>query len=467
MAKRDSNDYDYDLIVIGGGSGGVRSARIAAGHGGRVVLIEKDGRLGGTCVLRGCVPKKLLVYGSDFMKQFADAEGFGWRVAEVKHDWGKLIKAKNDELDRLAAAYRGLLADAKVMVVHGEASISDAHSVAVKSVDGGESKIYRGKRILIATGSTPSIPDIPGLRRFAITSSEALDLPARPNRIVVFGSGYIAVEFAGIFAGFGCETHLVFRADLPLRGFDADMRAGLMTALAGRGVVIHNNTTIAAVEEAPSGEKQVKLDTGVVVVVEAVLAATGRTPNTEGLNLKAVGVATAEDGSGAVVVDAVSRTSVESIFAIGDVTNRLNLTPVALAEGHAFADHFYGGADKRRVDYKNVPSAVFSQPPLATVGLTEEAAKAEGREVKVYATRFTPMRGTISGRDEQVLMKLVVDAASNKVLGGCMLGDDAPEIIQGIAIAISSGASKAAFDATIGIHPTAAEEFVTMRSPQK
>ncbi|MCG8624974.1 MAG: glutathione-disulfide reductase, partial [Proteobacteria bacterium] len=466
MAKRNlndhgandyANDYDYDLIVIGGGSGGVRAARIAAGHGGRVVLIEQDGRLGGTCVLRGCVPKKLLVYGSDFARHFADAEGFGWRVGEITHDWGKLIQAKNAELDRLAGAYRGLLADAQVAVVHGVASLADGHSVEVTNGDGGKSKLYKAKRILIATGSTPSIPDIPGLKRLAITSREALDLPARPNRIVVFGSGYIAVEFAGIFAGFGCETHLVFRADLPLRGFDKDMREGLMTAMAGRGVVIHNNTTISEVAEATSQQKQVQLDNGEVLVVDAVLAATGRTPNSSKLNLPAVGVKIADDGSGAVVVDEESRTSVDSIFAIGDVTNRLNLTPVALAEGHAFADRFYGGGGKRQVDYKNVPSAVFSQPPLATVGLTEEAAKREGREVEVYATRFTPMRGTISkrfsGRGEQVLMKLVVDAVSDKVLGGCMLGDDAPEIIQGIAIAITSGASKAAFDATIGIHP--------------
>ncbi|MGB2097875.1 MAG: glutathione-disulfide reductase, partial [Candidatus Puniceispirillales bacterium] len=445
--------YDFDLITIGGGSGGVRASRIAAGHGARVAVVEEDG-LGGTCVLRGCVPKKLLVYGSAFSSDFADAAGFGWHVTEPVHDWPALITAKNNELDRLAGIYQGLMDNAGVTVLHGRGKVTGAHEV---TVDG---KTWTAERILIAVGGWPLIPDIPGLREHAISSNEALDLAQRPDEIVILGSGYIAVEFAGIFAGFGVKTHLVFRADQPLRGFDTDMRQGLMTAMQDRGIMLHAGAFITSVH-ADAGLKTITLDNGAELHADVVMAATGRMPNIDGLGLSEQGVTLTDKN--AIKVDDQGQSSVPSIYAIGDVTDRINLTPVAIAEGHIFADRFYG-QHERRMDYENVPSAVFSQPPLATVGLTEEQAKDQGLSINVYAASFRAMKNTISGRNEKTLMKLIVDTADDKVIGVHMLGPDAAEIIQGIAIAIKAGATKADFDATIGIHPTAAEEFVTMRT---
>ncbi|MGC6484343.1 MAG: glutathione-disulfide reductase [Candidatus Puniceispirillales bacterium] len=447
--------YDYDLITIGAGSGGVRASRIAAGHGARVAIIEED-RPGGTCVLRGCVPKKLLVYGSSFSTEVEDAAGFGWEVDLPGHDWGQLIQRKNTELDRLSDIYVSLLENAGVTIIPGRGVVRDAHTVMVGD------QTLTAERILVAVGGWPSLPPIEGLADHAISSNEALDLSHRPDEVVVFGSGYIAVEFAGIFNGFGAKTHLVYRADLPLRGFDDDIRKAYAEAAAGRGIILHPGASISRVE-GDDEAKIITLDNGEVIHADTLMAATGRKPNTAGLGLAEAGVGL--DKAGAIEVNDARQTAVPSIYAIGDVTNRINLTPVATAEGHALADTLYGGRP-REVDLNDVPTAVFSQPPIATVGLAEaDARKAYGR-IDVYEARFRAMKNTISGRDEKTVMKMIVDHASQKVVGVHMLGPDAPEIIQGIGIAIKAGATKADFDSTIGIHPTAAEEFVTMRTPR-
>ena len=453
MAQTGSS-YDYDLIVIGAGSGGVRAGRIAAGHGARVAVVEGD-RPGGTCVIRGCVPKKLLMYGSVFSSDVEDARGFGWQIDKMPlHDWPALIAAKNAELDRLEAIYRYLLKNAGATLINGWAKISDPHEVSVNGTS------YSAKKILVAVGGLPYIVDTPGLTTHAITSNEALDLAQFPDEILVYGSGYIALEFAGIFNGFGAKTHLVYRSDLPLRGFDDDVRARIAVALADRGITLHSGSTVDKVID-DGTRKQVSLSSGVTLSVDAVMAATGRLPNTAGLGLEEVGVICGQQGE--IIVDAESRTSVLSIFAIGDVTNRVNLTPVAIAEGHAFADSEFGG-NKRVADHTNVASAVFSQPPIASVGLTEAQAKAAFGAITVFTSEFRAMKNTISGRGEKTFMKLIVDLASDRVVGAHMMGPDCGEIMQGIAVAIKVGATKADFDVTIGIHPTAAEEFVTMRT---
>lgn len=452
--------YDYDLVTIGAGSGGVRASRIAAGHGARVAIIEED-RPGGTCVLRGCVPKKLLVYGSAFSAEVEDAAGFGWDTGlpdnDLGHDWGQLITRKNTELDRLSGIYTSLLENAGVELISGRGVVVDAHTVAI-----GEKRIT-AERILVAVGGWPSLPPVEGLAEHAISSNEALDLSHRPDEVVVFGSGYIAVEFAGIFNGFGAKTHLVYRADLPLRGFDEDIRKAYAEVAEGRGIILHPGTSISKVT-GDDQEKTITLDNGEVITADTLMAATGRKPNTEGLGLAEARVTL--DDAGAIKVNEARQTSVASVYAIGDVTNRINLTPVATGEGHALADTLYGG-NPRDVDLDDVPTAVFSQPPIATVGLTEEEAEAAGATYDVYQAHFRAMKNTISGRDERTLMKLIVDRKSDKVIGAHMLGPDSPEIIQGIGIAIKAGATKAHFDATIGIHPTAAEEFVTMRTPRQ
>ena len=448
-------DYDFDLITIGAGSGGVRASRIAAGHGAKVAVIEED-RPGGTCVLRGCVPKKLLVYGAAFSADLEDSIGFGWEEVDPAHNWGALIDRKNTELDRLAGIYTTLLDNAGVTLIEGRGRITGPHSVEVAG------KTYTAERILIAVGGWPSMPDVPGLREHAITSNEALNLTHRPDQVLIYGSGFIAVEFAGIFNGLGADTHLVYRADLPLRGFDIDLRKGFVDAAQNRGVTLHPGITIASVE-AEGDQKKVTLSNGEVMVVDAVIAATGRKAMTDDLGLESVGIT--PDERGAITVNADSQTHVPSIYAIGDVTNRVNLTPVAIAEGHAFADSLYGHAP-RQVDHTNIASAVFSLPPIGTVGLTEDDAIKQGINHQIFQASFRAMKNTISGRDEKTVMKLVVDRDSNVVLGAHMLGPDAPEIIQGIAIAVKAGATKADFDATIGIHPTSAEEFVTMRTPR-
>ena len=447
--------HDFDLIVIGAGSGGVRASRISAGHGARVAVIEES-RPGGTCVIRGCVPKKLLMYGSAFSADAADAAGYGWRVTVDGHDWPALIAAKDSELDRLEGIYRSLLGNAGVELIEGRGTVTGPHSV---SVNGRE--ITAG-HILIATGGWPQIPDVPGLADHAITSNEALDLPDRPDSVLVYGAGYIAVEFASIFNGFGIETHLVYRGDLPLRGFDEDIRLQSAEALAGRGIILHPGCTLTEVTAA--GDRRIAaLSNSSRLDVAQVMAATGRAPNTAGLGLEAAGVELGRGGE--IIVDPNSRTSVASIYAVGDVTDRIALTPVAIAEGHALADSLFGGRP-RQVSHHNVPSAVFTQPPIGSVGMTEAQAAEAFDKITVFTSKFNAMKNTLSGRSEKTFMKLIVETATDKVVGAHMLGPDAGEIMQGIGVAVIAGATKADFDATIGIHPTAAEEFVTMRTPR-
>ena len=447
--------HDFDLIVIGAGSGGVRASRISAGHGARVAVIEES-RLGGTCVIRGCVPKKLLMYGSAFSADAADAAGYGWRVTVDGHDWPALIAAKDSELDRLEGIYRSLLGNAGVELIEGRGTVTGPHSV---SVNGRE--ITAG-HILIATGGWPQIPSVPGLADHAITSNEALDLPDRPDSVLVYGAGYIAVEFASIFNGFGIETHLVYRGDLPLRGFDEDIRLQSAEALAGRGIILHPGCTLTEVTAA--GDRRIAaLSNGSRLDAAQVMAATGRAPNTAGLGLEAAGVELGRGGE--IIVDPDSRTSVASIYAVGDVTDRIALTPVAIAEGHSLADSLFGGRP-RQVSHHNVPSAVFTQPPIGSVGMTEDQAAEAFDKITVFTSKFNAMKNTLSGRSEKTFMKLIVETATDKVVGAHMLGPDAGEIMQGIGVSVIAGATKADFDATIGIHPTAAEEFVTMRTPR-
>jgi glutathione reductase (NADPH) len=446
--------YDYDLVTIGAGSGGVRASRIAASRYGAKVAIVENSRVGGTCVMRGCVPKKLLVYGAHFAEDFEDAAGYGWSLDGARHDWGALIANKETELQRLEGVYHRLLRDADVTLLEGRGRIVDPHTV---EVDG---RTVTAANILIAVGGWPTMPQIPGIEH-AITSNEALDLPKRPERVVVVGGGYIAVEFAGIFNALGSTVTEVIRAGQILRGFDEDVRDTLATEMEKKGIRIRRECQIQSIEKQADGSLSLLSDCSEELLADAVMYATGRAPNTANLGLEEVGVTLAPGG--AVVVDQWNRSSVDSIYAIGDVTDRVNLTPVAIRDGMAFAATVFGKTPTP-VDYGAIPSAVFSQPPVGTVGLTEgEARKQE--PVDVYVSRFRPMKYTLSGRDEKTLMKLIVSRDTDRVLGAHMVGVDAPEIIQGIGIAIKAGATKAHFDATVGIHPTAAEEFVTMRDP--
>ncbi len=441
---------DFDLFVIGGGSAGVRCARIAAGHGARVGIAERR-FWGGTCVNIGCVPKKFMVMAAEYGAAVEDARGFGWNVARGAHDWGALLAAKDVEIARLNGIYLRLLEQAGAKIFEADAKFVDAHTLDV----GGE--LVTAERIVVAVGGHPTRPEIPGAE-LGIVSDDAFYLKGMPKRIAIVGSGYIGVEFAGIFAGLGAETHLIYRQPLPLRGFDQDIRVGLAEAMAANGILLHPDTVPKRV--ALDGEnKCLTLSDMSVLDVDEVFFATGRVPSVAGLNLEAAGV---EVRNGAIVVDADLATSVPHIYAIGDVTDRLNLTPVATAEGHAVADTLFGGK-ARRISLENVPTAVFSIPPIGTVGLTEAQAARLG-DVKIYLTKFTPMRHNLSGRARKTIMKLVVDATTDRVLGAHMLGEDAPEILQGLGIAITAGATKGDFDRTIGIHPTAAEEFVTLRT---
>ena len=443
--------YDYDLITIGAGSGGVRASRLAAQFGARVAVCENS-RVGGTCVIRGCVPKKLFVYGAHFADDFEDAAGYGWTVAEPSFDWAELVANKDREIDRLNAVYIRVLRENGVDILEATARIADAHTVEV----GG--RTVTAAYILVATGAWPKMPDIPGIEH-VITSNEAFDLDGLPGRLVIVGGGYIAVEFAGIFNTLGVEVTEIMRGDTILRGFDEDMRITLADEMVKRGVDLRSDCLVRSIEKA-DGRYSLRLAHGDVVETDLVMYATGRAPRTKGLGLEEVGVDL--DDGGAVVVDDYSRTAVPNIFAIGDLTDRAMLTPVAIAEGAAVARTLFKGTPAK-MDYANVPTAVFSQPPLACVGLTEAQARARHRSVDAYVSRFKPMKFTLSGRDEQTVMKLVVDGDSDRVLGCHMMGMDAPEIIQGLGIALQCGATKAQFDTTVGIHPSAAEEFLTMR----
>lgn len=443
--------YDYDLITIGAGSGGVRASRLAGRYGAKVAVVEEL-RVGGTCVLRGCVPKKLLVYGSHLRHEIEDMAGYGWSVEGVSHDWGAMIAAKERELDRLHGIYMNLLKGAGNTVLDGRGVVVDPHTVEVAG------KRYTAERILVATGGWPTLPDVPGIEH-AITSNEALDLEERPQRVAIVGSGFIAVEFAGIFHGFGSETHLIYRADKVLRGFDEDVRTALTAELEKKGINLLPETLPTRIEKA-DGCYVVHLSDGETLEVDAIMYATGRAPNTKGLGLAEAGVELTANG--AVKVDEWSRSSVPSIWAIGDVTDRIQLTPVALAEGQAFAETEFNG-NPIRPDHDDVPSAVFSQPPVGTVGLTEAQAREKYGDLDVYVSGFRPMKYTLTHNTERGFMKLIVERSSQRVVGAHMLGVDAPEIIQGVAIAVRMGATKRDFDRTIGIHPTAAEEFVTMR----
>ena len=443
--------YDFDMITIGAGSGGVASSRRAGSYGARVAICEEL-RVGGTCVLRGCVPKKLLVYGSQFAEAFTDAAGFGWTVVPPSFDWPALIEAKDKEIGRLSQIYISMLKNSRVEIIDGHASLVDPHIVEVAG------RSYTAENILIATGSWPEVPDIPGIEQ-VISSNEALDLEALPRRIVIVGGGYIAVEFAGIFSGFGSEVIELIRRPELLYGFDDDIRMALGEEMRGRGVDIRGRTQVARIDKVAGGYI-VTTTAGGKIETDLLMYATGRAPNTKGMGLGEIGVGINE--AGAVIVDEWQRSSIPNIYAIGDVTDRINLTPVAIAEGRAIAETLFND-NPTKMDHANVPSAVFSQPPIGAVGLTEERARAEYGEVDVYMARFKPMKNTLSGREERTLMKLVVDARSDRVLGCHMLGPDAPEIIQGLAVAVKCGATKRQFDQTVGIHPSAAEEFVTMR----
>jgi len=448
---------DFDLFVIGGGSGGVRAARIAANLGARVVIAESD-RYGGTCVIRGCVPKKLLVYASNYAQQFADAVGFGWCVPPATFSWPKLIAAKDAEISKLSVMYEKNLLAAGVQVLQGAARVLDAHTVEVNG------QHIRAEHILVATGGTPFLPTLPGIEH-AITSNEVFHLPAQPKRVLIVGGGYIAAEFVGIFHGLGSAVTLAYRGEQILRGFDDDLRSHLHGEMVQQGVRILLHTDVTCIEKRADASLQVSLrsaeDPGELQdSFDAVLYATGRIPNTQGLGLAQAGVAL--DKADGVIVDTYGHSNVPSIHAVGDVTHRIALTPVAIREGAALAHTLFGKAPVA-ADLTTVPSAVFSQPQMGTVGLTEAQALAQCAQIDIYRANFRALGRGLTGSKARTLVKLVVDSASQRVLGAHMVGDDAAEIIQSLAVAIRMGATKADFDATVALHPTSAEEFVTLK----
>ena len=447
------NKFDYDLFVIGAGSGGVRAARMASGFGARVAITE-DRYLGGTCVNVGCVPKKLLVYASHFSEDFENAKGFGWAIDSTHFNWQALIKNKNTEIARLNGVYRKILDSAGVELIEGHATLVDEHTIAVND------KHYSAERILVATGGWPSIPDIPG-KEHVMSSNEAFFLETLPEKIIIVGGGYIAVEFAGILSGLGVDTTLLYRGPLFLRGFDLDVREFLAEEMKKKGITLRFETNIDCIEKI-DGQLQATLTDQSTLLADQIMYATGRKPNTEGMGIETIGITL--DKNEAIVVNDQYQTNIPSIYAVGDVTNRVNLTPVALAEGMFLARMLYNN-ENSPVDYENIPTCVFSQPNIGTVGLTEEAAREKHDQIDVYKSSFTPMKHTLSGADEKTLMKLIVNRETDLVVGVHMVGPEAGEIIQGIGIAIKAGAKKADFDKTIGIHPTSAEEFVTMREP--
>lgn len=448
--------FDVDLFVIGGGSGGVRAARIAANYGAKVMIAEEY-RVGGTCVIRGCVPKKLMVYASRFADDFHDAAGFGWSVGEPSFDWATLIRNKDREIERLEGIYRVNLEKAGVEIVDSRAVIEDANTVHVLKTGAR----IRARYILVAVGAHPTMdPPIPG-GELGITSNEVFHLETQPKRILIVGGGYIAVEFAGIFAGLGSQVTLLHRGDKLLRGFDEDIREALGEAYTQRGIDVVLQKTLSRLDKSEEGIAATLSD-GSVVMVDQVLVATGRRPNTKGLGLEKAGITV--DEVGAIPVDAYSQTLIPSIYAVGDVTNRANLTPIAIREGHAFADTVFG-KKPTMVDHDLIPTAVFSTPEIGVIGCGEAAARQIYGEIDVYKTAFRPMKATLSGGSERVLMKLIVEKATDKVRGVHIMGHDAGEMIQLAGIAVTMGATKADFDRTVAVHPTASEELVTMRTP--
>lgn len=446
---------DFDLFVIGAGSGGVRAARIAAGHGARVGICEEY-RFGGTCVIRGCVPKKLLVYASHFAEDFEDAAGFGWRLGSAEFSWPALIEAKDKEIARLEQVYIDILERAGVEHFHERGEFIDSHRVQVGD------RTITAEKFLVATGGRPWVPDIPG-KEHAITSNEAFHLEKLPGRVAIIGGGYIACEFAGIFNGLGANTILAYRGDALLRGFDEDVRRAVTRELPKKGIDLRLETDVLAIEKTARGLRLETSD-GKHIEADQVLYATGRVPNVRGLGLEKAEVEVTAPGS--IVVDEWSCSSQPHIFAVGDVTHRVNLTPVAIHEGHAFADTQFGGME-RPVDHEFVPSAVFCQPPVGTVGLGEDEARMHYGNLEIYQSEFRPLKHNLSGRNETAMMKLIVAEATQRVVALHIVGPDAPEIVQGFAVAVKSGLAKAQFDATIGIHPTAAEELVTMRNARR
>ncbi|MBN8532594.1 MAG: glutathione-disulfide reductase [Rhizobiales bacterium] len=452
-------EFDVDLFVIGGGSGGVRAARIAAGHGAKVMLAEEF-RVGGTCVIRGCVPKKLYVLAGRFARDFREARGFGWSVGETAHDWNRLVAAKEAEITRLEGLYEKGQAGAGVTVIKSRAVLEGPHEVRIVS----DNRIIRAKNILIATGGRPNLDEnLPGVEH-VITSNEVFDLAEFPRRILIAGGGYIALEFAGIFCDLGAEVTVIYRGEKPLRGFDDDLRDGLIDAYDKAGIRFVLGDTFRAIEKGSDGLTGITKK-GERLVADQILFAIGRAPNVEGLGLEKAGVILASDG--AIAVDSASRTNIAHIFAVGDVTNRVNLTPVAIREGHAVADTLFGatkGIAPWQVDHANIPTAVFTTPELGTVGLTEAEARASFRIVDLYKTSFRAMKATLSGSDDRVMMKLLVDAETDRILGCHILGEGAAEMIQLVGIAIKMGATKRDFDATMALHPSTAEELVTMRT---
>ncbi|MCL7037154.1 hypothetical protein MKW94_027287 [Papaver nudicaule] len=471
--EESAQEYDYDLFVIGAGSGGVRAARTSAGYEGIKVAIcelpfhpissETVGGVGGTCVIRGCVPKKILVYGASFSGEFEDAQNYGWELnGKPNYNWKKLLENKTQEIVRLNGIYKRLLSNAGVKMYEGEGKVVGPHEVELTQIDGTKLN-FSAKHILVATGGRAQRPNIPG-KELGITSDEALSLDELPKRVVVLGGGYIAVEFASIWRGMGSTVDLFFRRELPLRGFDDEMRELVAQNLEGRGISLHPAENLTELVKTEDGIKVIT-DHGKELIADVVLFATGRIPNSKRVNLEAVGVEL--DQTGAVKVDEFSGTNIPSIWAVGDVTNRINLTPVALMEGSCFSKTVFGGVPSKP-DYRDVPCAVFCIPPLSTVGLTEQQAVEQAKgDTLVFTSTFKPMKNTISGRQEKSMMKLIVDKDTDKVIGASMCGPDAAEIMQGIAVALKCGATKAQFDSTVGIHPSAAEEFVTMRSASR
>ena len=443
--------FDYDLFVIGAGSGGVRASRISSSFGAKVAIAEEY-RVGGTCVIRGCVPKKLFVYASHFSEDFEDAANYGWTVGEASHDWKTLLRNKDTEIDRLNGIYHTILSNNNVELYESRAEIIDKNTVRV-----GDKKVT-AKYILVATGGTPVMPDVPGIEH-AISSNEAFHLEDMPKRVVVVGGGYIAVEFAGIFNGLGADVIQLYRGEQILRGFDHHVQAMVAQEITKKGIDLRVKSNPAKIEKTDTG-LVVTLEDGSVIETDAIMYATGRRPNVDGLGLENVGVETKPNG--AIVVDEYSRTTADNIYAVGDVTDRIALTPVAIHEGMAFAETVFAGKP-RAFDHSDVPSAVFSQPPVGSVGLTEAEAREKFGEVDIYKSEFRPMKQTLTLGSERAMVKLIVEPKSDRVVGVHIVGADAGEIIQGIGIAVKCGATKEQFDATVGVHPTLAEEIVTMR----